>query len=167
MTTLEKIQQLNDNEILSLFQGFSTHLMKQIQVDALDVINNPPGEVIDIEGIKILSEADSDKLDSVINVEEVVPVAKTLLEQWASDPEMGPVLDEFMESYSIHAMAAGVILALGSVILMTIVSTSLKVEFKEGKLSISYDSSNISDNAVEMVKAVTSKIPESLKNILY
>ncbi len=79
---------------------------------------------------------------------------------------MGPVLDEFMESYQINTMAAGIILAIGSVILMTIVSTSLKVEYIEGKLSVSYKSGNISNNAVEMVKSVMTNIPESIKSIL-
>ena len=149
-----------------MFQGFSAHLMKQIQIDAIDVIKNPPEEVTTIEIIKLLSKTDFGKMNSNVNVEEVVPVAKTLLEQWASDPEMSPVLDEFLESNPINTMAAGVILAIGSVILMTIVSTSLKVEFKDGKLSISYDTSNISDNAVEMVKTVMTKIPESINSIL-
>lgn len=166
MTTLEKIQQLNDNEVLNLFQGFSAHLMKQIQIDPIDVIKNPPEEVTAIESIKLISKTDSGKMNSIVNAMEVVPVAKALLEQWASDPEMSPVLDEFLESNPINTMAAGVILAIGSVILMTIVSTSLKIELKDGNLNISYDTGNISNNAVEMVKAVLNKIPESINGIL-
>ena len=166
MTTIEKIQQLSDNEVLSLYQGFSTHLRKQIQVDAADVIKNPPEDLLNLKDINFIQQKDLDKLDSIVKAEEVISVVRILMEQWANDPSIAPVLDEFMESYPINTMDAGIILALGSVMLMAIVSTSLKVEYKEGNLSISYDSSNISDNAVEMVKAVVTKIPETLKNIL-
>ena len=50
---------------------------------------------------------------------------------------------------------------------MTIVSSSLKVEYKNGKISVNYDSSNISNNAVGLVKAVLTKSPESIKSIFH
>lgn len=166
MTTLEKIKQLSDNEVLSLYQGFSGYLMNATEVDSLDVIKNPPGDLSTDQTLKSIKQVDIDKLESVVKPWEVIPAVRMQMEQWAQNPDLVSVLDEFMKSNQTHKMAAGVILAIGSVLVMTIVSTSLKVEYKEGKLNISYDSSNISNNAVEMVKAVMTKIPESIKNIL-
>ena len=100
-----------------------------------------------------------------VQTEEVIPVARIMLEQWASDPALAPALDEYLESNDLHQMAAGAILAIGTVIVMTLVSTSLKVSYKDGKWAMSYDSKNISGNAVEMVKAVMGKIPDSLAHI--
>ncbi len=106
-------------------------------------------------------------MDSLVKPDEVVPVVRTIMEQWTEDSEKSLVLEQYMESHQIHTLDAGVILALGSVLVTTIVSSSLKVEFKNGKLSIDYDSSNISNNAVDLVKAVLTKLPESIKSIFH
>jgi hypothetical protein len=71
-----------------------------------------------------------------------------------------------MESYPISTMSAGIILAMGSVLAMAIITTSLRISYKEGKLNITYGGENISGNAVEIVKAVIGAIPETIKNIL-
>ena len=106
-------------------------------------------------------------MDSLVKPDEGVPVVRTVLELWAVDPEKSPVLERFMETYQIHTMDAGVILAIGSVLVTTIVSSSLKVGYKDGKLSISYGTENISDNAVKMVKTVLSQLSESIKSIFH
>lgn len=161
-----KLKQMSDNEILSLYQGFSGYLASEIQYDPMNVIKDLPGKLSDEESLSLIQQTDLSKMDSLVSPAEVIPVVRTIMELWADDPEKSPVLERFMEAYKINTMDAGVILALGSVLVTTIISTSLKIEYKNGKLSINYDSSNISDNAVELVKTVLTKIPESIKNVI-
>lgn len=167
MKLLAKLKQMSDNEILSLYQGFSGYLAKEIQYDAIDVIKNLPGELSTNETLSLIQQADLEKMDSLVKPDEVVPVVRTIMEQWAQDPEKSTVLQQYMETHRIHTMDAGVILAVGSVLVMSIVSSSLKVAYTDGKLSVNYDSSNISNNAVEMVKTVLTKLPESIKSIFH
>ena len=166
MKTLEKIRQLSDNEVLSFYQGFSSYLVNATKIDTLDVIKNPPGDLNTDQTFKSIQQLNIDELETVIKPGEVIPVVRMQMELWAQDPDLGEVLNDYMKSDQAHTMGGGAILAIGSVLVMTIVSSSLKIEYKEGNLSISYDSSNISNNAVEMVKAVMTKIPESIKNII-
>ena len=166
MTAIEKIRNLNDNESLSLFQGFSGYLKNQIQLNEIELIRHPPDELMDIESLAKIQQTELENLGLRVQTDEVIPVVRTILEHWANDPAIAPVLEDYIESNNIHTMAAGTILAIGTVIIMTLVSTSLKVSYKNGKLDINYDSDNISNNAVEMVKAVMGKIPDSLAHII-
>ena len=166
MTTIEKIQQLSDNEALSFYQGFSRHLIRQLQVDAESIIKNLPKDLLDIDSINSLQKTDLDNLDSRVIPDEVVPVVRVLLEQWAGSPDIAPVMEKYLESDKINTMSAGAIVPLASILLMTIVSTSLKVEYKDGKFSMSYGTIHISDNAVKIVNAVLDKIPNSIKSLL-
>jgi len=167
MDLLTKLKQMSDNEILSLYQGFSGYLVQEIQYDSVEVITNLPGALSTDETLSLIQQADLEKMESLVKPDEVVPVARTILELWARDPEKSIVLEQYLESHKIRTMDAGVILAIGSVLVTTIVSSSLKINYKNGKLTISYDSSNISNNAVEMVKAVLTKFPESIKDIFH
>lgn len=161
-----KLKQMSDNEVLSLYQGFSAYLASEIQYDPMNVIKDLPDELSNDETLKLIQQTDLSKMESLVTPAEVVPVVRTIMELWADDPGKSPVLERFMENYKIYTMDAGVILALGSVLVTTIISTSLKIEYKNGKLAISYDSSNISGNAVELVKTVLTKIPESIQKVI-
>ena len=166
MTTLEKIRQLSDNEVLFLYQGFSRFLLNATSVDALDVIKNPPGDLTSDQTLSTIQQLDIDELESVIKPEEVIPVVRMQIELWAQNPDLKEILNDYMKSDQDHTMGGGAILAIGSVLVMTIVSSSLKIEYKDGKLYINYDSSNISDNAVEIVKTIMNKIPGSIKSLI-
>jgi hypothetical protein len=166
MTTIEKIRNLNDNESLSLFQGFSGYLKNQIQLNEAELIRHPPDVLMDIESLARIQQTELGNLGLRVQTDEVIPVVRIMLEQWANDPAIAPVLEDYIESNDIHTMAAGTILAIGAVITMTLISTSLKVSYNEGKWKISYDSKNISSNAVEIVKAVMDKIPDTLAHII-
>lgn len=165
MSTLEKLKQMGDNEILGLYHGFLGFLASEIKYDAIDVIENLPADINSDESVKLIKQAELDKLDSLIKPNEVVPLARIITEHWANDPEISVLLEEYMKTHQLHTMDAGIILAIGSVLVSTIVASSLKVKFKDGKLSIDYRSENISSNAVEMVKTVLTKIPESFKEL--
>lgn len=166
MKTTEKLDKLTPDQIISLYQGFSGFLLSKLNVDPEEIIKNVPVELTSDTQMIEVDKLDLEKLDSQVVPVEVIPVAKAQLYQWAENPQIAPLLDEYIESFDFTAMAAGTILAVGTVLLMTIVSTSVKVEIKDGKKSFSYTSENISKNAVELVKAVLSNIPVSLKKLV-
>lgn len=166
MTTLEKIQQLNENETIQLFNGFSGYLQSKLKVALKELIAQPPDALKELDTLGQIQQADFDMLGMGVTPQEALPTAQTLLAIWAADPAIAPMLEDYMASNDIHKMAAGAILAVGAVILLTVVSTSLKVKFEKGEWIVDYDSQNISDNAVEIVKAVMDKIPNSIKNVM-
>lgn len=166
MATLKKIQQLNDNETIQLFNGFSGYLQSKLKVEVEELIAHPPGKLKELDSLGQIQNIDFDMLGMGLAPQEALPTARTLLEIWAADPAIAPMLEDYMASNDINTMAAGAILAVGAVILMTVVSTSLKVKYDGGEWTVDYDSQNISDNAVEIVKTVLDKIPNSIKNIM-
>ncbi|WP_319503378.1 hypothetical protein [uncultured Draconibacterium sp.] len=165
METIKRINELTDNEQLALYHGFLNFVMSRLTNDPLEILEDLPEELKRETELDNLLKANLEDLETRIEANEVLPVAKEQLQLWAEDEILAPLLEEYMDSNPIKAMAAGTILAFGAVLLVTIVSTSLKVEVKDGKTSISYSSSNISDNAVEIVKAVMGKVPETIQHI--
>lgn len=166
MKTNEKIEQLSDIEIISVYQGFSGYLLGKIDLEAGEVFKNIPPELKKIKDINALTNIEIDDLEVGIIPEEVLPIAKAQLHYWANEPDFAMLLEEYMENNKIKPMAAGTILFVGAVLLTTIISTSLKIERKDGKTTFSYGSSNISSNAVNLVTSFLTAIPESLKIIL-
>lgn len=166
MKTTEKLDKLTPDQIISLYQGFSGFLLSKLNVNPEEILEDFPSELKADTEISEVNKLDPEELDTHVVPGEVIPVAKAQLYQWAENPQIAPLLDEYMETFDFTAMAAGTILALGTVLLMTIVSTSVKFEIKDGKKSFSYSSENISKNAVELVKAVLSNIPVSLKKLV-
>jgi hypothetical protein len=164
MTTLEKIKQFDDNELITLYQNFSRKLLKEVELDPVEVIQNPPAEIRMDQTFRKIDTSNLDAMDTAVIPNEVIPSVRRIVEDWAGNPEMAPALDDFLKAPQERMMAAGVILALGSVLVMTIISSSIKVEFKNGKFSFSYDSAG-SKNAVSLVKAVLSGIPDTIKLI--
>ena len=45
MSTIEKVKQLSDNEIISVYQGFSGFLMNRLNVNPVDIIKNLPKDL--------------------------------------------------------------------------------------------------------------------------
>jgi len=82
-----KLNQLSDNDILSLYQGFSGYLAKEIQYDSTNVIKNLPGDLNTNETLKLIQQSDLEMLDSLVEPGEVVPVVRMIMEQWTQDPE--------------------------------------------------------------------------------
>ncbi len=164
MTTLEKIKQLSDNDVLSLYQGFSGYLIHLTGVDLLEVIRNPPEALSSDQTLAFIKHTNPQKLGSVVHPPEVIPMVRAQMEQWSQDPELAVVLEEYMESNQISTMAAGTILAIGGVLVSTIVASSLKIERVNGKTSISYNPEGSKDT-VELVKTLVSIIPDSIKKI--
>jgi hypothetical protein len=166
MTTFEKIEQLSDNEILFVCKGFSSFLLEKINPQPEEVFKDIPPDLKGIYEFNTLISKEIDDLEVDVLPEEAVPVAKAQLSYWSKDPDFSLLLEEYLETNTIKPMAAATILLVGAVLLTTIISTSLKIERKDGKTTISYDGKNISDNAVKLVTAVLTAIPESLKSIL-
>ena len=166
MKTLEKVNQLSEDEILSLYQGFSGFLMNKTNVDSGELIKNIPSQLKEVNDLCTLIEKEIDDLDIKIKPNEVIPLAKVQLTYWATDEVIAPILEEYMNTNKIQSMAAGTILLVGAVLITTLLTTSLKIERKDGKTNWSFDSSNISPNAVNLVNAILTSIPESIKSLL-
>jgi hypothetical protein len=164
MTTLEKIKHLDDNEVITLYQNFSRKLLNEVDLDPVSIIQNPPEELTDDKIFRKIDTNNLDALDTALIPDEVIPSVRRIVEAWAGNPEMAPVIEDFLTAPQERTLAAGAILALGSVLVMTIVSSSIKIEIKDGKFSFKYDSAG-SKNAVSLVKAVLSGIPDTIKMI--
>ncbi len=164
MTTLEKIKQFDDNELITLYQNFSRKLLKELEVDPVEVIKNPPAEISQDKTFRTIVTGNLDVLDTAVLPDEVIPSVRLIVEDWASNPEMAPALDDFLKAPQEKMMMAGTILAVGSVLFMTIVASSIKAEFKDGRFSFSYDSAGCK-NTVELIKAVLSGLTKTIKLI--
>ena len=165
MTTLERIRGLDDNELISIYNGFSRKLLADLAIDPVEILTNPPGELYNTEEFQKVNTGDLDDLETAIVPEEVIPSLRLVVEEWANNPEVSPALDAFLDEPRDTEMAAGVILAVGAVIVATIVASSIKAEIIDGKVRFTYDSKG-AKNTVDLVKALLTGIPETLKSLV-
>lgn len=164
MTTLEKIRQLDDNELITIYNGFSRKLLAGVDVSPLEVLENPPGELNENEEFRKLGSGDLENLETTIVPEEIIPAIRLAVEEWATNPDLATAFDSYLNEPRETEMAAGVILTVGVVLVATIIASSVKAEYKDGKFSFSYDSKG-SKNTVELVKTLLTGIPETLRNL--
>jgi len=164
MTTLDRIKQLDDNELITIYKGFSRKLLRGMDMSPVEVLENPPKELGDNEEFSKLNTGDLDDLETTIVPEEAVPAIRGVVQEWAKNPDLAPAFEAYLDEPRETEMAAGVILTVGLVLVATIVASSVKAEFKDGKFSFSYDSKG-SKNTVELVKTLLTGIPETLKNL--
>jgi hypothetical protein len=165
MKTREKIAGLNDAQVLKLFRDFSHHVLKSTQTNLGIVYRNMPPQVTTLPEIQELSRAEKEQFLLPVEHEEAVQIARATLLVWAEDSNHAPWLKEYLEQYVDKEQAAGTILAMGSVISMVLITTSVKLERKNGEWGFSYDSSNISDNSIKLIKMLLATIPESVKKL--
>ncbi|MEM7574263.1 MAG: hypothetical protein AAF433_15265 [Bacteroidota bacterium] len=163
MTTTEQIQNLNDTELLQLYRAFSQHLMQEVSLTPMNMKDNLAPDLVVLPALQGFQQADASLVMSSVDTKESVVIAKAVLLQFANHPEYGPMLAEFNANYINREMFAGsTILALGGVITMIIAATSTKIERKDGETNWSYDTANISSNAVELIKSLLSLIPDAV-----
>lgn len=165
MTTLERIRGLDDNELISVYNGFSRKLLADLGIDPEEILKNPPGNLSNTEEFQKLNTGDLDDLETAIVPEEAIPSLRLVVEEWANNPEVAPELDAFLDAPRDTEMAAGVILAVGAVIVATIVASSIKTEIIDGKVRLIYNSEG-AKNTVDLVKALITGIPETLKSLV-
>lgn len=165
MTTLERIKKLDDNELITIYKDFSRKLLAETDVSPVEVLENPPKELGENEEFQKLDTGDMDDLETAIVPEEVIPAIRMVVEEWATNPDLAPAFEAYLDESRDTEMAAGVILTVGLVIVATIVTSSVKAEYKDGKFSFSYDSKG-AKNTVELVKTLLTGIPETLKNLV-
>ena len=127
MNTLEKIRKLDDNELITVYKGFSKKFTNDLNIDFLEVLKNPPDEVGQDETFQKIDTSNPDNLDEPVVPDEVIPAVRIIVENWAAHPELAPELEDFLKKPMETTMDAGTILAIGSVLFMTIVSSSIKV----------------------------------------
>ena len=114
MTTLKRIRGLDDNELISIYNGFSRKLLADLAIDPVEILTNPPGELYNTEEFQKVNTGDLDDLETAIVPEEVIPSLRLVVEEWANNPEVSPALDAFLDEPRDTEMAAGVILSVGA-----------------------------------------------------
>lgn len=150
----QDIENLNDNQAVSLFNSFSDHLLYQSIADGEVLLNHPIMQEVPMLNLQ--------ELDGyVIPHEQIIVLARQSLSRWAGTDGVSQLLQHFKENYPLRTASASLAISLGFVILSTIVASSLKIKWKYNRpQEVCYDPSNISNDTIEILKSVTGIFPK-------
>ena len=154
MKTQERVEKLSDAEALALYERVSRVMAGAVDLDAIEK------QASNTFGISVES---MQKVD--IPADQAMPIVRESLSMWATNKELSLLVDNFLDK-PIKVQGVGIIFSLGTVLITTLATSSIKLKYKDGKWEFSFDSENISDNAVKIVEKVLSVLPKNLKSLI-
>ena len=167
MNIQDHIAAMDDSRVLRLFRDFSQHVLNTTQLDFQELHDRFPPEIAHLPEIQKLTQVEPLELLTPVAHQEAVQVARATLMAWSADPAGSGLLAQYVSSYINKELSAGAVIEVVTPILMTLIITSFKAEVKsDGTWSFSYDSKNINENAIKLVKTILGAFPESLGKLL-
>ena len=156
-STLDRVKALSDRDAIALYDRTSRAILSGTTPTQLDQLGKEAMEKFDVD-VTAAEEAE-------VPTEVALPFIREWLEAGAQDPTISPVIENFLNNPS-KTFGVAIVLSLGAVLLTTLVSSSIKAEFKNGKWYFSYSGEHISDNTVKIVNKFFSILPDAIKRLV-
>jgi hypothetical protein len=131
MTTFQRIESMNDFQILRFFDYFSTEIFNHTAISIEKLLSNLPAEVQLMPEILALTKLDDTVAGTAMKKQEAASLVRLLLLEWAKDAHLSKILAKALENYKDTAQSVEVILAIGaalSMVLMTLGKRDLQFQ---------------------------------------
>lgn len=148
----ERIQQMDDFQLLRFFEHFSKEIFGGLQNDLGEIQAGIPPDVQAIPEMDQLAEMDAARALQQLPKEQAVYYARSILVYWAADDQLSQILAAVLDNYKDDEMAAGVILAIGTALSMILVSSTANFKVKIGGFELSVDRKRSSQPQPETVR---------------
>lgn len=145
MTTLEKVQQLDDFKALRLFKHIETSLPQQLNIDSDALIAQLPDDIKQMPEVQQLISASEADYEENLDATTATKVARESLEVMAANPDTAKYLEHELVTWKDDEMVAGTILALGGALSAVMLLSTVKVGYTKAKgweFSIGYKNKN-------------------------
>lgn len=131
MTTLERVQQLDDFKALRLFRHIEGEMVLKVKEDLGVIMDHLPENVKHMEAIQNLEDVDQNKFLEPIEQQKAVEIAKVSLAYMAEDPGLEPYLKDKLENWKDNEMVAGTILAVGGALSAVMIMSTFRVSYNK------------------------------------
>jgi len=134
MTTIEKIQQLDDFKVLRLYEHLSTLLFEATDADVATLTQHMPADIAATPEIQQVQKADEAVFEEPMDNTEAVAFARQSLTLLATDPATEPLIADTLQNWKDDSMIAGTILAIGAAIslVMLLATSEISYDKKHG-----------------------------------
>ena len=171
MNTIQRIESMNDFQILRFFEYFSTEIFNNTAVSVNELLSNLPAEVQLMPEILALIKLDDAVAGTAMKKQEAASLVRLLLLEWASDENLSKILTKALAQYKDTAQSVEVILALGaalSMVLMTLGKRDLQFQGFGVSVNIlspnSPDKTTVQNHFIPIPEATTKLLNNSVDN---
>ncbi len=168
-TTLEKLNSMDDFQILRFFNHLNNSLTQQLKDDADKVMQQAPDQVLESEEMQKLLQV-QDEFATQLDQQDAAKFARQALGFMATDPNSEQALAESLANYKDNEMAVGAILALGGAVSFILLLSTSKLTYKKGEgwelnLGGNRDPQEIK-GVTNLVKTLFNVIPDSVMKLM-
>lgn len=146
---IEKLNKLDDYQIVRFFDHFSQQVFNGLDVDMNTILDGIPESVKELNGFSELTHLSSEQKNKKMDVSNSAPVARTILLTLAEDEQFGILLQKAFDSFKDDEMVADIILAVGAAVSMILVAATTQLKGKIFGMEVKKDKAT-----PNMIKAV-------------
>lgn len=133
MTTLEKVQQLDDFKALRLFRHIEAEMVQQLDAELDNIFEHLPAEFTESPDFDAILEADESAFDQPLDSGTAIAVARQSLDWMAQAPDTAAYLDDKLENWKDNEMVAGTILAVGGALSAVMIMGTFRMGYSREK----------------------------------
>lgn len=161
MTTLQRIQALDDFKVQRFFDHLSEALAQAVPADAVTLLDQLPEPAAALPQMQAIKDASpTANFEAPLPDAEAVAFSRQALELLAADPDTEPLVAEKLDSWKDDSMVAGTILAVGGALTFVVLMLTTGFSYsKENGLSISPLGSEFVQPRIDMIKTLLKAIP--------
>lgn len=166
-TTIEKLNSMDDFQILRFFNHLNNSLSQQLKGDVNKVLQNVPDQVMQSTEMQQLMKA-QDEFAAQLDQKDAAAFARQSLTLMANNPDTAQALAESLDNDKDNEMAVGAILALGGAVSFILLLATSKLTYKKGdgwELNVGGNREHIKE-VTTLVKTLFNVIPDSAMKLI-
>lgn len=162
MTTLQKVQELDDFKALRLFRHIEMEMVQSVKEDLPAIMERLPDEVKNMPEMQELNAVEEAKFIEPLQQELAVKIARESLELMAKSPDTEPYLADKLENWKDNEMVAGTILALGGAFSAVMIMSTFRISYNKND-GWEFNLGASKENQTETIKTIFGALFKVLK----
>lgn len=167
MTTIEKLNSLDDFRLLRFYEHISNKLLQVANTDAATLMGKMPAEMVNTLEMQAIQDAGKASFEKALDSKTAVTFARKSLVTLAAEPAIQAFIDDELTTYKDSGMVAETILAIGGAISLVMLVANSEISYdKQNGLRIGMGTIKDKDQVqarTEMLQTLLNVIPNLRK----